>query len=88
MIAFAFGVGPTLDWTDERVVAGLFGGGVLAFGAVTLITVPFGGSLLRVDALPIPTKYAIEAVEVFIGAIVAGVVTSLFFLLSEGGEEE
>jgi multicomponent Na+:H+ antiporter subunit B len=88
MIAFAFGVGPTLDWTDERVVAGLFGGGVLAFGAVTLITVPFGGSLLRVDALPIPTKYAIEAVEVFIGGIVAGVVTSLFFLLSEGGEEE
>lgn len=88
MMGFAFGVGPTLDWTDERVVAGLFGGGVLAFGAVVLATVPSSGSILRVDALPISTKYAIEAVELFIGGIVAGVVTSLFFLLSEGGEEE
>lgn len=89
MIAFAFGVGPTVDWADERVLAGLFATGVLAFGAAALVTLPFGGSLLRVDALPGSTKYAIEGVEVFIGAVVSGVVTSLFFFLSErGGDEE
>ena len=88
MIGFAFGVRPTLEWTDERVVVGLFAGGVLAFGAAVLVTAPLGGSLLRIDALPGKTKYGIEAVEVFISGIVAGVVTSLFFLLSEGGEEE
>jgi multicomponent Na+:H+ antiporter subunit B len=88
MIAFAFGVRPTVDWVDERVVVGVFAGGLLAFGAVALGTVPLGGAVLQVDLLPISTKYGIEAVEVFIGAIVAGVVTSLFFLLSEGGERE
>jgi multicomponent Na+:H+ antiporter subunit B len=89
MIAFAFGVGPTVDWADERVLAGLFATGVLAFGGVALVTLPFGGSLLRVDALPGSTKYAIEGVEVFIGAVVSGVVTSLFFLLSDtGGDTE
>jgi len=87
MIAFAFGVVPTVDWVDERVVVGVFAGGVLAFGAVTVGTVYLGGGVLQVGALPIPTKYGIELVEVFIGAVVAGVVTSLFFLLSEGGEE-
>jgi len=89
LIAFAFGVEPTIEWTDERVLAGLFATGVLAFGAAAVFTLPFGGSLLRVDALPGSTKYAIEAVEVFIGAVVAGVVTSLFFSLSEsGGDRE
>ncbi|MFP4175480.1 MAG: MnhB domain-containing protein [Halobacteriales archaeon] len=88
MIAFAFGVRPAVDWVDERVVVGIFAGGVLAFGAVTVGTVAVGGSVLEVDLLPVPTKYGIEAVEVFIGGIVAGVVTSLFFLLSEGGDRE
>lgn len=89
LIAFAFGVGPTVKWADERVLAGLFATGVLAFGAAALVTLPFGGNLLRVDALPGSTKYAIEGVEVFIGAVVSGVVTSLFFFLSEsGGDEE
>ena len=89
LVAFAFGVGPTIEWADERVLAGLFATGVLAFGAAAVVTLPFGGSLLRVDAFPGSTKYAIEAVEVFIGAVVSGVVTSLFFFLSEsGGEQE
>ncbi|MFP4187992.1 MAG: MnhB domain-containing protein [Halobacteriales archaeon] len=88
MIAFAFGVRPAVDWVDERVVVGIVAGGVLAFGAVTVGTVAVGGSVLEVDLLPVPTKYGIEAVEVFIGGIVAGVVTSLFFLLSEGGDRE
>jgi multicomponent Na+:H+ antiporter subunit B len=88
MIAFAFGVRPAVDWVDERVVVGVFAGGLLAFGAVALGTVPLGGGILQVDVLPIKTKYGIEIVEVFIGAIVAGVVTSLFFLLTEGGGQE
>jgi len=86
-VAFGFGVGPTVDWIDERVVVGLFASGVFAFGAVVMGTVALGGGVLQVDRLPIPTKYGIETVEVFIGAIVAGVVTSLFFLLSEGGDD-
>ncbi|MCX2819342.1 MAG: multicomponent Na+:H+ antiporter subunit B [Methanobacteriota archaeon] len=87
-VAFAFGVRPTVDWVDERVVVGVFAGGMLAFGAVTVGTVLLGGAVLQVDLLPVSIKYGIEAVEVFIGAIVAGVVTSLFFLLSEGGDGE
>ena len=88
MIAFAFGARPAVEWVDERVVVGVFAGGLLAFGAVALGTVPLGGAILQVDVLPIKTKYGIEIVEVFIGAIVAGVVTSLFFLLTEGGGQE
>jgi multicomponent Na+:H+ antiporter subunit B len=87
MLAFAFGVRPTVDWVDERVVVGVFAGGLLAFGAVALAAVPFGGDVLQITFLPIRMKYGIELVEVFIGGIVAGVVTSLFFLLTEGGEE-
>jgi multicomponent Na+:H+ antiporter subunit B len=87
MLAFAFGVRPTVDWVDERVVVGVFAGGLLAFGAVALVAVPFGGDVLQITFLPIRMKYGIELVEVFIGGIVAGVVTSLFFLLTEGGEE-
>jgi multicomponent Na+:H+ antiporter subunit B len=89
MIAFAFGVKPSIEWADERVIAGLFAGGVLAFGAAALVTLPIGDSLLRIDALPGKTKYGVEIVEVFISGVVAGVVTSLFFMLAEpGGEEE
>lgn len=88
LIAFAFGVRPTVEWADERVLVGLFATGILAFGAAAVVTLPFGGSLLRVDAFPVSTKYAVEGIEAFIGAVVAGVVTSLFFSLSESGGDE
>jgi len=89
MIAFAFGIGPTRDWVDERVVLALVVSGVVGFAGVTLAAVALGGSALELGVLPVAIKWSIEAIEVAIGAIVTGVVTGLFFLLGQdrGGEE-
>jgi multicomponent Na+:H+ antiporter subunit B len=90
MIAFAFGIGPTRDWVDERVLLALFVSGVVGFAGVTLAAVFLGGSALELGVFPVAIKWSIEAIEVAIGAIVTGVVTGLFFLLGQerGGEKE
>lgn len=86
MLSFAYGIDLTWEWLDKRVLVSLVGGGVALFGGVALGAVLFGGQFLEVGVYPIPEadKYGIELVEVAIGMIVAGVVTSLFFTLARG----
>ncbi|MCL7417077.1 MAG: cation:proton antiporter [Halalkalicoccus sp.] len=87
MLAFAFGIEPTREWLDNRVVTGLIAGGVLAFGAIGLASMLLGGAFLQYDLLPIhhPTRYGIEGIEILgIAAIVSGTVIGLFFVTAAG----
>lgn len=89
LVAFAFGIEPTRDWIADgpaRVV--------IALGALTFVGIGFGallagGNFLEYEAYGIAhgTKYGIELVELGIGAIVAGVILSLFMNLAAGFTE-
>jgi multicomponent Na+:H+ antiporter subunit B len=88
MLAFAFGIEPTRQWFVNTAVVGLATGGVLAFVLIGLGPIALGGNFLEYTAygLKPATKYGIEGVELGIGAIVAGVISGLFFAISHGFE--
>ena len=88
MLAFAYGIDSTRQWLDGRAVAALASGGVFVFVGIGLGTIALGGQFLQYsEYAPLYTdaiKYAIELVELSIGAIVAAVAIGLFFLLATG----
>jgi len=94
MLAFAFGIEPTRAWFVNSAVVALATGGVLAFALIGLGPMPLGGAFLEYSlyesALGIKkaSKYGIEGVELGIGAIVAGVISGLFFAIAHGFEYE
>jgi len=93
MLGIAFGIDPLREWVGEAALVGVVAAGVAAFLAVAVGTVALDGAFLDYGAIPIhhASKYGIEAVELFIGVIVAGTITGLFFAIDagkEGGDEE
>ncbi|AGB16200.1 multisubunit Na+/H+ antiporter, MnhB subunit [Halovivax ruber XH-70] len=89
MLSFAYGIDPTWEWLDKRVLVGITSGGILVFAAIALGAVLFGtrSDFLELGvypAIPHPWKYGIELVEVGIAMTVAGVVIVLFFQLARG----
>ncbi|QCJ47783.1 MULTISPECIES: MnhB domain-containing protein [Haloprofundus] len=86
LLAFAFGIGPVRDWLSPAVILGLIAVGVGTFLAIALGSVLLGGEFLQYTAYPVPhaSKYGIELVELGIGAVVAGIITGLFFLIAAG----
>jgi len=88
MLGIAFGIDPLREWVGESALVGVVAVGVAAFLAVAVGTVALGGAFLDYSVLPIPhpSKYGIEAVELFIGVIVAGTITGLFFTIDAGRE--
>lgn len=91
MIAFAFGIAPTRDWLQNRLIVALAAGGVVAFALVGLVPLLGGEPFLTheyyVESLNIPDgdKWALEAVEILsIAPIVAAVIVGLFFLIASG----
>jgi multicomponent Na+:H+ antiporter subunit B len=88
MLAFAFGIEPVRDWLNPGVVLGLVAVGVLNFVGIGLLTLALGGNFLEYGVVPIyhASKYSIELIELGIGAIVAGVITGLFFTIAAGME--
>ncbi len=86
-LAFAFGVRATEAWLTRRRLLALVGAGPVVFGAVALAGVAAGGAFLQFDVLPVPkaSVYATEAIELGIGATVAGVVVVLFVALGSDG---
>jgi len=92
MLAFAFGIEPTRQWFRNTIVVGLATGGVLAFALIGIGPLLLGGNFLEYATYETAlgfkkaTKYGIEGVELGIGAIVAGVISGLFFAIAEGFE--
>jgi multicomponent Na+:H+ antiporter subunit B len=88
MLGFAFGIEPIAARLRNEHLALL----VLS-GLGTFLVVGFGGYLVGGNFLQVSgyetlfhhgSKYSIELVEVGIGVVVSGVITSLFFLLGTG----
>jgi multicomponent Na+:H+ antiporter subunit B len=86
LLGIAFGITTTRDWIGPRAPVALVGLGVLTFAGVGVGSVLLGGGFLEYTAYGIDhaSKYGIELVELAIGAIVAGIVTGLFFAISAG----
>ncbi len=89
MLGIAFGIEATREWIGSRIPVALVGFGVLAFVFNGLGSVLLGGGFLDYSVygqlgIPKASKYGIEAVELAIGVIVAGIVTGLFFAIAAG----
>ncbi|RLM59632.1 cation:proton antiporter [Halobellus sp. Atlit-31R] len=87
LVAFAFGIEPTRAWLEGPLaqVAIATGGGV--FALIGLGALASSGAFLDYAAYGFGkdgVKYGIELVELGIGAVVSGVLVSLFFSLSQG----
>lgn len=91
MLAFAYGIDSTRQWLDVRIVSALASGGVFAFVGIGLGAMALGGQFLQYSEFEAlfghAIKYAIELVELGIGAIVAAVAIGLFFLLAAGFDD-
>lgn len=89
-VAFAFGVDQTGRWLDSTLLAACAVGGVAAVVLVGVGPALFGGTFLAVDAYPGPdgALYAIEVLEVGIGATVAATIVVLFFEIAGGFESD
>ncbi|XGI82823.1 MnhB domain-containing protein [Halorutilales archaeon Cl-col2-1] len=89
LIGFAYGIFPTMKWFTNTAVVVLATGGALGFVAIGLGAIVSGGSFLEYAAYPIghSSKYGIEAVELGIGGVVAGVISGLFFAVARGFTE-
>lgn len=89
MIAFAFGIEPTRAWLRSSLLTTLIAAGAVAFIGIALGSILLGGAFLEYPMYGADrVKYGIEFVELSIGAIVAGVITALFFVISEGFQTE
>ncbi|MFW6458034.1 MAG: MnhB domain-containing protein [Halodesulfurarchaeum sp.] len=93
LVAFAFGIEPTREWITDAPVRATIGAGALTFVLVGIGGLVSGGRFLEYAAFGIDhgSKYGIEVVELGIGAIVTGVILSLFMSLAagnQGGESE
>ncbi|WP_440988324.1 MnhB domain-containing protein [Haloarchaeobius baliensis] len=85
-IAFAFGVDQTARWLDRAVLTTCGTLGVVAFAAVGVGPLAFGGTPFELTAYPGAKGplYAVEVVEVGIGVTVAATVVVLFVEISGG----
>ncbi|MFW5921883.1 MAG: MnhB domain-containing protein [Halodesulfurarchaeum sp.] len=90
LVAFAFGIEPTREWISDPPVRIAIAGGAYTFVLIGLGALLADGLFLQYDAYEIyhGTKYGIELVELGIGAIVSGIILSLFMNLAAGVTEE
>jgi multicomponent Na+:H+ antiporter subunit B len=87
LLAFAFGIEPTRAWLEGPLAQIAIASGGGTFALIGLGALVSGGSFLEYPAYGFGTdgvKYGIELVELGIGAVVSGVLVSLFFSLSQG----
>jgi len=88
MLGFAFGIEPIASRLRNEHLALLVLSGVGTFLVVGLGGYLVGGNFLQVSGYETVfhhgSKYSIELVEVGIGVVVSGIITSLFFLLGTG----
>ncbi|MDR5672454.1 MnhB domain-containing protein [Halalkaliarchaeum sp. AArc-GB] len=87
LLGLAFGLQPTREWLDDRVVTGGAFVGFGLFGALGAGSIAAGGATLEVFVFPIPVTIVVEIVEVAIGLIVGGMVSGLFLVIGAGVRE-
>jgi multicomponent Na+:H+ antiporter subunit B len=90
LLAFAFGIEPTRGWLEGPLLRITIAIGGATFAFVGLGALAAGGAFLEYPAYGFGSdgvKYGIELVELAIGAIVSGVLISLFFSLARGDFE-
>jgi len=87
LLGLAFGIETTREWLGPPPPVVVVGLGVLVFVGIGTGSVLLGGGFLEYEAYGInhASKYGIELVELAIGAVVAGIVTGMFFAISAGG---
>ncbi|MDR5657196.1 MnhB domain-containing protein [Halodesulfurarchaeum sp. HSR-GB] len=90
LVAFAYGIEPTRDWITDRPARILIATGGATFVLIGLVPMALGYRFLEYEAYAFHhgTKYGIELVELGIGAIVFGVILSLFMSLAAGHDFE
>ena len=90
LLGVAFGIDTVREWLDPAAVVAVIGLGLAAFVGIGLAPLAFGGGFLEYEAFGIDhaVTYSIEAVEVFIGVIVAGTITGLVFAIAAGTRGE
>ncbi|MFD1684440.1 MnhB domain-containing protein [Halobellus litoreus] len=87
LLAFAFGIEPTRAWLEGPLMRITIAVGGATFAFIGLGALAAGGAFLEYPAYGFGTdgvKYSIELVELGIGAVVSGVLISLFFSLARG----
>jgi len=87
LLAFAFGIESARAWLEGPLVKTSIAVGGATFAFVGLGALLGGGAFLEYEAYGFGTygvKYGIELVELAIGAVVSGVLISLFFSLASG----
>jgi multicomponent Na+:H+ antiporter subunit B len=90
LLAFAFGIEPTRAWLEGPLLRITIAVGGATFAFVGLGALAAGGAFLEYPAYGFGSdgvKYGIELVELGIGAVVSGVLISLFFSLARGDFE-
>lgn len=87
LLGLAFGLQPTREWLDDRIVTGGVLVGFGLFGTLAAGSIAAGGATLEVFVYPIPVTIVVEIVEVAIGLIVGGMVAGLFLVLGAGLRE-
>ena len=90
LVAFAFGIEPTRDWLGDTPIRVAILAGISTFLLIGLIPLLLGGNFLEYATFTFHhgPKYGIELVELGIGAIVFGVILSLFLSLAAGFQAE
>jgi len=87
LLAFAFGVDQTQAALSPRLLTLVAAGGIGLFALVAAASLALGGAFLDAnvyDGLSIPSAavYAVEMVEIGIGATVASVIVVMFFTIA------
>ncbi|MFD1589423.1 MnhB domain-containing protein [Halorientalis brevis] len=85
-VAFAFGIDQTRQWLDAAWLTGAAVSGILVFAAIATGALVFDRVYLDLTAYPVPKAvvYAIELVELGIGATVAATILVMFLALARG----
>lgn len=84
LVALVFGHVPTGEWIDERALLGTLVGGVLLFLGIALGSLAFDGAAFDITRYPLSPILVVEILEVSIGVLVGGIITSLVFAITAG----
>lgn len=84
LLGLVYGLDPTREWIDNRLVVLSVFVGFSIFGVVALGAFLFEGAALEIAAFPIPITTTVELVEIAIGFVVGGLIAGIFLAIGAG----